>query len=150
MTIAITNNTVSQIAGTGITVGGAQSGDTNTMNVTIQGNTVTMTDPLAANGIQVDAAVNSLGSTTMCAQIGGSTAAQKNTVSNTTAGNNDIRVTSRFAASSMRLPGYAGGAQDTTAVGTFVRDNNTITDVSVSTGLAPGGTFLGGAGCATP
>ncbi len=150
MTIAITNNTVTQVAGTGITVGGAQAGDSNTMNVTIQGNTVTMTDSLASNGIKVDAAVNTTGATTMCAQIGGSTAAQKNTVSVTAAGNNDIRVTSRFAASSMRLPGYVGGTQDATAVGNFVKANNTITDVSVSTGLSPGGTFVGGAACPLP
>ena len=154
MTIAILNNTVSQIAGTGITVSGAQSGDTNTMNVTIQGNSVNMTDPLAANGIQVDAAVNSLGATTMSAQIGGVLAAQKNTSSVTVAGNNDIRVTSRFSASVMRLPGYTGGAQDTAAVGNFIRSNNTITDVSVSTGLAPGGTFTNtsppGTACPVP
>ena len=100
-----------------------------------------MTDPLAANGILVDAAVNSTGVTTMCAQIGGALAAQKNTSNVSVAGNNDIRVTSRFAASVMRLPGYTGAAQDAAVVGNFVRANNTITDVSISTGLAPGGTF---------
>jgi hypothetical protein len=97
MNVAILNNTLSQVASTGISVGGAQAGDTNTMNVTIQGNSVTMTDPQASNGIQVDAAVNSTGATTMCAQIGGPLAGQKNT-SNVTA-TNDIRVSSRFAAS---------------------------------------------------
>ena len=93
-----------------------------------------MTDPLAANGILVDAAVNSTGVTTMCAQIGGALAAQKNTSNVSVAGNNDIRVTSRFAASVMRLPGYTGAAQDAAVVGNFVRANNTITDVSISTG----------------
>ena len=78
----------------------------------------------------------------------------KNTANVSVAGNNDIRVTSRFAASVMRLPGYTGGPQDLTAVGNFVLANNTISDVSVSTGLAPGGTFTNtsppGTSCPTP
>ena len=82
------------------------------------------------------------------------TAAEKNTSSVfPPGGNNDIRVASRFAASVMCLPGYTGGAQDTTAVANYITARNNVNDVSVSTGLPPGSTFTntsGSAACALP
>jgi hypothetical protein len=150
MTAAVTDNTITQIAGVGIDYSGAQNAATNTNNITIKHNTVTMTDPNASFGILVSAAASSAAHATTCAQIGGSTAAEQNIVS-VTAGP-DYRVDSRFANSTMRLPGYAGGSQDLTAVKNFVAGNNATTsgEVSASTGIAPGGTFVGGAGCLTP
>jgi hypothetical protein len=152
-TAAVTNNTLTGVAGNGINYTGAQSNSSNTSNLTIQGNSVTMTDPNAAFGIQVSAFASNPGSaSTVCAQIGGS-GGLKNTV-HVSAGP-DIRVDSRFQNGSMRLPGYGGAAQDLTAVKTFVVGNNTTdanstADISASTGLAPGGSFVGGAACSLP
>jgi hypothetical protein len=150
-TAAVMGNTITNVAGRGIAYSGAQSTSVNTANLTIQSNTVTMTDPNSSFGISVSAQANSTAQATVCAQIGGTNA--QNTV-NVSAGA-DYRVDSRFPTSTLRLPGYTGAAQDLTAVRNLVAANNgtTATEVSASTGLGTGGTFAnspGGAACPVP
>lgn len=63
----------------------------------------------------------------------------------------DIRLRQRFN-TIIRLPGYGGANNDTTAVNNFVSGNNTGgPTVSSSDNVAGGGGgFVGGAACAVP
>jgi hypothetical protein len=147
-TLAITSNTITQIAERGINVQGGQG--TDTVNATIQGNTVTLTDPNAAEGIFLDANSNSAtGPSTMCAQIGSSTPSLKNSISD--AVSPTIRVQNRFAGNTFQLPGYGGAATDTAAVAAYLQgnNNNIVGSPSASRGLSGPG-FTGGAACPTP
>jgi hypothetical protein len=61
----------------------------------------------------------------------------------------DYRARQRFA-TTVRLPGYGGGATDTAAVVNFIKGNNGGTPTGSATTQSPGGGFVGGAACATP
>ncbi|MFN2577805.1 MAG: choice-of-anchor Q domain-containing protein [Pyrinomonadaceae bacterium] len=150
MTVQVDSNTVTNVAGNGISYTGAQNSSTNTSNLTITNNTCTMPDPNAAFGVQVSAQASSSATATVNAKIA------NNNVVNLTAGP-DYRVDSRFSTSNLNMPGYVGGSQDTTAVKNYVAGLNktngattTSADVSASIGLAPGGHFGNTAGGADP
>jgi hypothetical protein len=145
LTTAITGNNISQIGHRGIDIEAGQGSDT--INATVTGNTISNTSALALNGIFVESAVLSTDTSSMCAQIGGSTAALKNNVSVSAAGVADIRVRQRFAGA-FRLPGYAGSSTDDAAVAAFVGVNNTVTDTVAADHLTAG--WGGGAACPTP
>ncbi|HWL35613.1 MAG TPA: tandem-95 repeat protein [Frankiaceae bacterium] len=136
--VAITNNNVSQIAEQGILV--AAGNGSSSMDATITGNTVTLLDPLALQGIQVDSGTLTGDTTAVCADI------KTNTVVSVAAA--DVRVRNLRAGTTFRLPGYAGGATSTTDVVTFLILQNTITDAAAVVGSSPG--FAGGAACAAP
>jgi VCBS repeat-containing protein len=144
--IAITNNNVSQVAHNGIlgSFGNATSGQT--VDLTITGNTVNPGVTLGTlEGISVDSGLLTTDTTAMCADIGGA-GGLKNTVTDTV--DDDIKVRNRMAGTTFRLPGYAGGATDTTAVANFIKAQNTILDAFASVGTSVG--FSGGAACAAP
>ena len=62
----------------------------------------------------------------------------------------DIRLRQRFN-TTIRLPGYGGANNDTTAVDSFVAGNNAGADVSSAHNVGGGGGgFVGGAACPTP
>ena len=66
---------------------------------------------------------------------------------NEPAGGADIRVR-RGQAVNLRMPGYAGGADDDAAVTTYLTGRNDVTTVSVT---SPGtGTYSGGGACPQP
>jgi len=86
---------------------------------------------------------------TVCADIGGA-GALVNTVTGPNFGGDLIRVRQRFS-TTVRLPGYGGGATDTTAVANYLIGRNTITNEAPNakasaTTQAPG-SFTGGAAC---
>jgi hypothetical protein len=150
LTVAVTNNTI-DYAGTqrGILVQGGQDGN-GVMNVTITGNTmdIKLDGTLdAVNGILAQTAITGPGNTTsLCADIGGGA----NTFTHSTGGvlaGGDIRVRQRNDGS-VRLPGYAGGATDTTAVGAYLNGRNN--EVSASTASVASTGFAGGGACTQP
>ena len=136
--VAITNNTVSGVNQQGIFAGAGNG--SSSLDATITGNTVTLTALGALQGIAVDSGTVTGDTTKVCADI------KTNTVVN--AANTDIRVRNRQAGTTFRLPGYAGGATDTTAVVLFLTTQNTIVDAAATVGSSPG--FAGGAACAAP
>jgi len=159
-TVAITNNTIRQYNLNGINVLTRLGAPT--MNATITGNTVANPGAFALNGIFVNAGASSTGNGggpdagSVCAGIGGA-GALANSI--TLSGKNDpldptttdFRVRQRFA-TTVRLPGYAGAAGDTTAVIVFIKTNNGVTPTGSATAAFPttGGGFVGGAACPTP
>jgi hypothetical protein len=64
-------------------------------------------------------------------------------------GGTDFRVRQRFG-TTVRLPGYVGGATDTAAVVTFIQGRNTGTETGSATVQAPGAGFVGGVPCTQP
>jgi VCBS repeat-containing protein len=152
MTALVDSNTITNVAARGIGYGGAQNAAANTANLTITNNTITMPDPNASFGIQVDAMASSgTGSGTVNLTLTG------NNVINDTA-SPDYRVDALRTGATLNMPGYGGGSQDTTAVKAFVAANNktngatsSSAEVSVSTGLGNLGHFGNTAGgAATP
>lgn len=135
--IALTNNTVTAVANIGIHVAAGNGGST--MDATVTGNTVTLVDPLALQGVQVDAGTVSTDTVAVCADI------KTNTVVSPTS---DVRVRNRMVGTTYRLPGYAGAATSTSSVTAFLIAQNTITDAAAVVGSSPG--FAGGGACAAP
>ena len=137
LTTLIQSNNISQVANRGIEVI-ARDGS-NTLNATITNNTVTLTDPLFADGIRVDAGSISSDTTTICADITGNTS--------TTPAGFGVRVRQRFTGTTFRLEDYAGGAADDMAVATFLSTNNNGATTSADHAGAGFGTI---ADCPTP
>ena len=135
--IALTGNTVTGVSNIGIHVAAGNGGST--MDATVTGNTVTLTDPLALSGIQVDAGTVSTDTVAVCADI------KTNTVVSPTS---DVRVRNRMVGTTYRLPGYSGAATSTSSVTAFLIAQNTITDAAATVGSSPG--FAGGGVCAAP
>ncbi|HTW13003.1 MAG TPA: hypothetical protein VME01_09680 [Solirubrobacteraceae bacterium] len=50
----------------------------------------------------------------------------------------------------LRLPGYTGGSEATSAVTTFLQANNGGTPSATATVSGAGGGFVGGASCTSP
>ena len=143
-TVAITGNQVRQYANPyGILVN-IKEGSTS-MNATVTGNTVANPGSFAINGIRVDAGATAGDGGTLCAAI------SSNSVAGSGPGvDTDIRLRQRFN-TTIRLPGYAGGSSDTTAVNSFVAGNNAGSDVSSAHNVGGGGSgFVGGAACPMP
>ena len=147
----ITNNQIRQFNNIGIQF--IKRDGAGNMNVTATGNTVA--EPVAPNalqGILVTSGATSgppADSGTVCADIGGA-GALVNTVTGPNFGGDLIRVRQRFS-TTVRLPGYGGGATDTTAVTNYLTGRNTITNEAPNakasaTTQAPG-SFAGGAAC---
>ena len=129
--VAVTNNNLSQVArGIEATTSGAVTAD-----FTITGNTVN--SPATTNSsilATADTGAN------VCAHIA------NNAVTNP--GGPDIQVINNGATAPFRLPGYAGGATDTTAVQSFLLGRNTAGDATAS--ILSGAGFGGGVACAAP
>ena len=142
LTTLIQSNNISQVANRGIEVI-ARDGS-NTLNATITNNVVTLTDPLSADGIRVDAGTISTDTTTICADITGNT-------STTVAGVFGVRVRQRFGppdpGTTFRLEDYAGLPTDDAAVAAFLSANNNGATTSADHGGAGFGTIVD---CPTP
>jgi hypothetical protein len=117
------------------------------MNATVTGNTIENPGSFAINGIHVSAGSTSgppADSGTTCAAITG------NSVADAGLATADIRLRQRFN-TTIRLPGYAGAADDTTAVNAFVAGNNPGAEVTSIHNVGGGGNgYLGGAACPVP
>ena len=152
-TVAITNNTIRQFANAyGIFVGATEGSPV--VNATVTGNNVKQPGTFALNGIRIDAGATAgppPDASTLCVALTGNdaTASAKAPPSDT-----DIRLRQRFG-TTIRLPGYAGANNDTTAVNAFVSNNNTGAPTVSSVVNVPGGggftnTSPPGAGCLMP
>jgi len=139
-TVAITNNSIYQYNEAGILVRANQG--SSAMNATITGNTTANPGAFAFAGLFADVGALAGDSNSVC--LGA-------TANNLSAGDpfnfSDISL-SQTGGVTTRLPGYAGTAFDTAAVGTFVNNNNGGGNtVTVS---ASGSGYVGGAACAAP
>ena len=149
----ITNNQIRQFNNIGMQF--IKRDGSGNMNLTVTGNTVTEpVSPNAIQGILVTSGATSgppADSGTVCADIGGA-GGLANTVTGPNFGGDLIRVRQRFS-TFVRLPGYGGGATDTTAVANYLIGRNTITNEALNakasaTTQAPGSFITpGGAAC---
>ncbi|MCL4256724.1 MAG: hypothetical protein KJ043_23400, partial [Anaerolineae bacterium] len=146
MTILIQNNTITEIGNRGIEVI-ARDGN-NRINATIFDNTITLTDPLSADAIRVDAGATSTDTTTICADFNGDNLAGNRNNATTIAGLNGIRIRQRFAGTTYILEDYAGGATNMAAVQAFLDARNTLSPTSLAD--FAGGGFIGIADCPMP
>jgi hypothetical protein len=138
LTIQVENNNVSQIGNRGIEVI-ARDGNS-VVNATVRSNTVNLTDPLAGDGIRIDAGAVSTDTTTICADVAQNT-------STTIAGLYGIRVRQRFAGTTFRVEGYGGPATNMTPLQNFISTANNSATVLADYG---GGGFLNSPGCPAP
>jgi hypothetical protein len=127
-----------------------------TMNVTVTGNTVTEPETqapgaLATNGFHLNGGTTVGDTYQICLNLSGNTLAgsgQDTIPPGSTFG--DFRLRQRQS-TTVRLPGYAGGATDVAAVVTFLQGQNPGGESGVaSANSPPGGGFVGGAACPTP
>ena len=145
LTILVSNNIISLIGNRGIEMI-ARDGNS-TLNATVTNNTVTLTDPLAADAIRIDAGTSSGDLTTVCLAISGNTAT-------TIAGSNGIRIRNRFAGTTYRIPGYGGAATDPDgthdAVIAYLSSLNPLTPMVTADHQVGNSGFTAGSPCATP
>ncbi len=146
------------IANNSITNGGSSQGagidmiardGSNDLNATVTGNTVVLSASNPNNGIFMQSAALDTDTPQVCVDIGGSTAALRNSVTAPNAGGNAIRVRQRFG-SDMRIPGYPGPANDSTQVATYIQGRNTIVSGLVTAATQAPGSLHGGAACVQP
>ena len=143
-TVAISGNQVRQYANPYGILLNIKEGSSS-MNATVTGNTVANPGSFAANGIRVDAGATTGDSGILCAAVTG------NNVTGSGPGvNTDIRLRQRFN-TTIKLPGYGGGNNDTAAVNSFVSTNNAGAGVTSSHNVSGGGGgFIGGGACPMP
>ncbi|MHC4091613.1 MAG: beta strand repeat-containing protein [Planctomycetota bacterium] len=142
-TTAITNNTIVEFGDRGIQLfaidGSAR------LNATVDGNSIAQpfgSFPQEAIYGQAGAATGD--TNVLCADI-----TNNSFVGASGSFNDDFRLRQRKA-TTVNLPGYAGAANDTAAVVSFVQGNNTGTPTgSATVEIPPGNGFLGGT-CPTP
>jgi hypothetical protein len=150
LTIAITNNTITgvgNLVATNLGMSLIAGNGAPDMDATITGNNVTVLGDFT-QGILVSKGTSlATDNPTLCADIGGATVAEENTVLAPGVVSDDVRVRNRQGAAGFALPGYAGGPTDTTAVASYLIGRNNIVDAS-ATNTPPAG-FVNGA-CATP
>jgi hypothetical protein len=119
-----------------------------TMNLTITGNTIADPGSFGSWGLLGQAGATTGDSGTVCAAISGN--ALKNSAQ-AGQGGADFELDQEFN-STIKLPGYTGGSQDTTAVVTFVQGNNTGdgSPSGIATTSGSGGGFTGASSCPAP
>ena len=123
-----------------------QNGEGNsTLNATVRGNTADTFDPVnGLHGFHADLGILPTDAGSVCLDLGGATPPIETPTNagNEAQGGADIRVRLGSAVD-LRLPGYAGGADDDAAVTTYLTGRNDVTTVSVT---SPGtGSYSGGA-----
>jgi hypothetical protein len=117
-----------------------------TMDAIVQNNTKAVTNAATAfQGIALTSGTTSTPAPgdagTFCADVSGNMATSVN--------GDGLRVRQRFA-TTVRLPGYAGGSADTAAVNAFLATNDPALGDTIScTTQSPGG-FAGGVACTSP
>ncbi|MEO8503276.1 MAG: Ig-like domain-containing protein [Acidobacteriota bacterium] len=149
-TTHVTNNTIRRFNNDGILVqvGDNTSGGNGTVNVTATGNSVKEPDSFALHGMELNVGTTAGDTHFVCASVGGA-GALKNDVSGAgVVGNGgfDLRPRQRQS-TTIRLPGYGGAFNDTSAVATFLAGQNTTGGVAtISASVASNG-FVNGAAC---
>ncbi len=121
-----------------------------TLNGTVRGNTANTFDAInGLHGLHVDMGITTGDAGSVCLDAGGALADRNHLTlaGNEAAGGADIRVR-RGQAVNLRMPGYAGGADDDAAVTTYLSGRNDVTTLNVT---SPGtGTYSGGGACPLP
>ena len=150
-TIAIRDNTVSQYANFGVFTQAGGSGiiGSGAFNATVTGNTVSAPGSLAfiKNGAHLNGGVSPGDSYAICYDLGGAGALANTLAGSGDDGGPDFRLRHRQS-TTVRLPGYGGGAFDTGAVVAFEQARNSGVGQAATSGL--GGGFTGGAACPQP
>jgi hypothetical protein len=159
VTMSVTGNTIRNWAiNNGMDFSAGDGGATGPqVNLNVMGNTLNLNSATLSqlHGISVNMGTTSTGgAVNACVDIGGAGALVNNVVgsSSPVSGGSEIRVRQRNS-STVRLPGYVGGATDATAVVSYLAGRNTVTaasSVSATVQVPPGGGFVGGAACAAP
>ncbi|MGH9931621.1 MAG: beta strand repeat-containing protein, partial [Pyrinomonadaceae bacterium] len=141
----ITNNTIREVIfGGGINI--LTRDGSSDINATVTGNTVSPNNVNADTAIIATSGATATDSGDMCADIGGAGALSNNVSNNNTPGLDEVRVRQRFL-TTLRLPGYGGGATDTAAIAAFLAGRNNVNGGTTSAGA---GTYGGGAACTPP
>jgi hypothetical protein len=158
LTWTVNNNQIHGYNNFGVEVlaGGGATAQSGVVNATITNNTIDQpgntvgTLGIAKNGVHLNIGTVVGDTYAACAVITGNSLASAGADAvPAVGGGQDIRLRQRQS-TTIRLPGYAGGATDTTAVQNFVAGNNSSGGPSViaSTNSPPGGGFTGtGASC---
>jgi hypothetical protein len=150
--IRFSGNNIRGVATFGITMQmGNLTTAATTVDATVQNNTISVTPAATAlQGIFVNSGTTSANAPTgrpedagtFCADISGNVASSVNA--------DGLRVRQRFG-TTVRLPGYGGGAADTAAVNAFLATKNpSLGDTISSTTQSPGSFAGGAAACAAP
>jgi hypothetical protein len=118
------------------------------MNLAITGNTIADPGSFGSWGLLGEAGAESSDNGTVCAAISG------NSIKGSAAagqGGADFEFDQEFA-TTMKLPGYTGSAQNTNAVVSFLQSQNTGngTPSGIATASGAGGGFTGATSCPTP
>ncbi|MBP7675231.1 MAG: putative Ig domain-containing protein [Thermoanaerobaculia bacterium] len=147
--VSVTGNQVRQYGNYGIFMQTGGSGVVGNGNIraTVTGNTVSNPGNLvfAKNGFQLNGGVSPGDTYSICLTLGGAGALANSFTGTGTDGGTDFRLRQRQS-TTVRLPGYAGGATDTAAVVSFVQGNNGGSPTgSAAVSSPPGGGFLGSA-----
>jgi hypothetical protein len=148
LTVSIASNTIRQNDGFAAIDILSRDGSP-TINATVTGNNIANPSSGGGNGLLLRNGATSgppADGGTTCAGISGNSL-----TGSAVTGLDDIRLRQRFN-TTVRLPGYGGAPGDTSAVVTFVRNNNGGTPSMSATADFPtsGGGFVGGAACPTP
>ncbi len=152
LTAVVANNSINNLGssqGAGIDML-ARDGNS-AHNATVTGNTVVLSATNPNNGIfmQSGAVDPPADSSPVCTDIGGSTAALRNSVTAPNVASNAIRVRQRFS-TDMRIPGYPGPANDSGQVATYIAGRNTVVSGPVTAATQAPGSLHGGAACTQP
>ena len=153
MSAIVSNNTVTQWNnGAAINFQVGDVGNVNAaINLTVTNNSISNPGPASLHGVQGNFGAVATGTNAVCFDF------RTNTVNIGAVppnGGSDLRLRQRNG-STVRLPGYLGASNDTTAVANFEVAQNTLTAGTLATQVsaavqAPGGGFVGGAACGAP
>ena len=146
-TLAVTSNKLYQYANeAGINFLDREGNPT--MNLTITGNTIADPGTFGSWGLLGQAGAQTGDSGSVCAAISGNSMTGSG---QTSQGGADFELDQEFS-STIRLPGYTGGSQDTSAVVSFIQGNNVSggTPTGIATTSGSGGGFTGGSSCPAP
>lgn len=153
-TASITGNTVRHYGLVGVLMqaGGSGVAGSGSVNFTATGNSISNPGPFAINGIRLNGGVSDGDAYQICLDFGGAGALANSIAgSGSAALGGDFRLRQRFG-TTVRLPGYAGGSTDTSAVVAYGSGRNA--PISTPTGSATvevqvpsGGGFVGGLAC---
>ncbi|MGB7202148.1 MAG: Ig-like domain-containing protein [Pyrinomonadaceae bacterium] len=153
MNMLISGNTIDLASsGRAIAFQAGQDG-AGTNNLTVTGNTIDIKLDGAGNAItgilaQVAVASPSGDNSSLCSDIGGTTAALRNTITHSLGGTmaaGDIRVRQRFV-TTHRLRGYGGANNDNAAVVAYLAGRNTLVNVPTATATNDVGVVVGAGG----
>ncbi|MCB1057056.1 MAG: IPTL-CTERM sorting domain-containing protein [Acidobacteria bacterium] len=143
--VAITGNTLNE-SGFERAIDVSTQEGSGDLDVVITGNTLNMTGPNPLRAMNVNSGADTGDSGTMCAKVGGSTGAEKNTVNSISGGDTRIRVRRREL-TNVNLEGLPGPypQTDMTTIVNYIASQNTG-----ATGDATVGGGFGNATCSVP